>query len=360
MDETFTEGGHLPPPNDYESLLNSKIGNYIIEKLIGIGGYGTVFKAYHAFLGTVVAIKVSHPLVGSTENIKAIIRQGYKALPSLTHPNICRILDFGQFTHQNQERFYVALEYIEGKHMGHLPIPQTQSDVNQYVSWWTQVCDGIAYVHQYHYFNYLGFEVTGIYHGDIKPDNIIIDQKTGQPKIVDFLYLGFKLKIDTGTMRPDQELRDITEAMGTAGYMAPEQELKEQISARTEVYALGVTLFRLLTTKPIQRNQTNPFRAGHTPEEISALLDNPYVSLRLCILISKATQINPADRYERVQTMIDTLSALLQKSPETEPAPVESLPIKPSHDAQPSATQWNYRNKELPGGPPPVPARSGP
>ncbi|MGE4341393.1 MAG: protein kinase, partial [Pigmentiphaga sp.] len=202
---------------------------YRVEQMIAAGGVGVVYRAIQERPRRVVAIKVlqSH-FVASQEQRRRFEREA-QAVADLSHPNIVAIHDFGQ----GEGLCYFSMEFVDGK-----PLDEYVRDhrlaMRDRLALMGRICETIAYAHQ-----------RGVIHRDLKPGNILVT-KDGEPKVLDFGLARLSESADPAMLRT---LTLDGQILGTLPYMAPEQTLgrPDAIDVRTDVYALGVILYELLT-----------------------------------------------------------------------------------------------------------------
>lgn len=221
----------VPPPRapSLESDLANLIPGYTLEKKLGQGAMGVVYKALQTSLGKEVAIKILPPdFSRDDQRVERFIREA-RALGKLNHPNIIKALDMGKVG----DYVYYAMEYIRGKTLDkiirkHLIIPEkTALEITRDI--------GSALSHA---------SKNSIIHRDIKPENIMIS-KDGTVKLCD-LGLAKSLSNRKSAIRLTMDGTTV----GTPLYMSPEQAKGEAVDVRTDIYALGVTLFEMVTGKP--------------------------------------------------------------------------------------------------------------
>lgn len=261
-----------------------RIGPYIVDALLGEGGFGAVYRAQqHEPVKRVVAIKVLKAGM-DTKQVVARFEQERQALALMDHANIARVFDAGATP---SGRPYVALEYWPGE-----PIDQFCTnhnlDLRARLDLMLQVCAAVQHAH-----------MKGVIHRDLKPGNVLVAMQDGRPraKVIDF---GIAKAIDS----PLTNLTLNTEHfqfIGTPHYMSPEQaEGSADIDTRTDVYALGALLYQLLTGEtPFTSRQVQS--AGL--EELRRLIrevDPPRPSTRL----GQSTQETRTTRSKRLETRI--------------------------------------------------------
>lgn len=262
----------------------SKIGPYTLLQQIGEGGFGTVFLAEQARpIRRWVAIKIIK-FGMDTKKVIARFEAERQALALMDHPNIARVLDAGG---TNTGRPYFVMEYVVGDSITEFSDVHKLS-VRQRLELFTQVCEAIQHAH-----------TKGVIHRDIKPNNVLVSMRDGRPvaKVIDF-------GIVKATVTPLTEKTLFTEhhqLVGTLEYMSPEQaDGLPDIDTRTDVYALGVLLYELLTGQtPISRHRLRN-AAWHEMRRIIREEEPPAPSTRLSRSIyqldrvASARQVDPS------------------------------------------------------------------
>src|SRR6185437_1300483 len=274
-----------------ESIEGRQIGQYIIEQEIGRGSMGAVYRAHHVTTPTQpVAIKILLAALATDNSFITRFTRETEALRAMRHPHIIRILDAGQ----DGGMLYYVMEYIHGTTVGSLLKQRQRVPVVQGVEIGAQVADALDYVHN----------VGHLIHRDIKPDNIMVDRWV-TAKVLDF-----------GLARIDGAYT-ITRAGMVVGslYYVPAEHLRgEKIDGRADIYALGVSLYEMMTGE-------RPFR-GKTLQEMSkaiaagnpvppSLLE-PDIPIELEAIILKALARKREDRYTRASELCAALRQLQQ------------------------------------------------
>ncbi len=229
------------------------IPGYEIVDEIQEGGMSWVYKGRHRATGEVVAVKIIKEKVAQNETLLRRFEQEFRATTKLLHPNIVRSLDFGQVG----ALVYLVMEYVDGKSLFDLVEQAGALPEEKAVSVMTQVAQALHYAHAH-----------DIIHRDVKPENILLKQN-GQPKLTDFglvkdLVGGLKL---TGPLS----------VIGTPHFMAPEQYRDAAtVSARSDVYALGATLYCAVTGRL-------PFEGESALETLRKQADNELIPPRALV-----------------------------------------------------------------------------
>jgi eukaryotic-like serine/threonine-protein kinase len=225
--------------------MPEKIGPYTVVSQLGRGGMGVVYKAHDQALNRFVAIKVlTENLTEDQTFLQRFVREA-QAAAGLSHPNIVQIYSIGE----DEGRPYFVMEYVTGRSVDQLLRTEGLIDNPRASQLILQAAHGLAAAHD-----------LGIIHRDIKPANLMLDDR-GMLKIADF---GLALPVDAET-----RLTATGMFVGTPGYFSPEQCSGEQADHRTDIYALGVTYYLLLTGTP-------PFRGESPLALLKQILDaNP-------------------------------------------------------------------------------------
>ena len=225
--------------------LPAQIGNYRIIREIGRGGMGIVYEAEQERPRRRVALKVIRTMNASPRLLQRFEREG-QLLGRLRHPYIAQVFEAGTADNGEGPVPFMAMELVEGTTLRKY-VKENQPDVSHRLSLVAQICDGVGHAH-----------ANGVIHRDLKPSNIIVVDdgtswdapttmggKSTSPKILDF---GIARATDADTAAATLQT-DIGQVIGTIPYMSPEQIAGDprEIDARTDVYALGVLLFELLT-----------------------------------------------------------------------------------------------------------------
>lgn len=239
QDEVPT-GKRAKERDDGDPLLGRKIaeGKYLIESLIGEGAAGAVYKATHRDLRRSVAIKVLHPHYQQDPHFMKSFRGEALAASQLDHPNVMRVLDFGQ---EPNGLVYIVMEYLSGRTLQSLLDEERRLQMDRAVEIMVQVCAALSVAHD-----------NQIIHRDIKPDNIMLvpsrNDEGGSFELVKVCDFGIAALQNP---REDPELGETENIIaGTPEYMSPEQARGAELDARADVYACGICLYELVTGRP--------------------------------------------------------------------------------------------------------------
>jgi serine/threonine protein kinase len=227
--------GSVPEPGKFVTTgMPTEIGRYKILGIIASGGMGVVYEAMQEAPRRRVALKI---IKAGAASDMALRRFEFEAqiLAKLSHPNIAQIFEAGTWENENGENPFFAMEYIPGA-MGIVEYAQKKDlSIQDRLELFSKICDAVHHGHQ-----------KGVIHRDLKPDNILIDNQ-GEPKIIDFgVARATDADLAISTMQTT-----MGQLIGTLQYMSPEQcdADPDRIDTRSDVYALGVILFQLLSGK---------------------------------------------------------------------------------------------------------------
>jgi serine/threonine-protein kinase len=274
------------------SAEQAVFGEYVILEQIGQGGMGVVWKARHRRMDRLVAVKMLTPAaVHSPQAVERFHRE-VQAAARLSHPNLVAAYDAGQ----QRGVHYLVMEYVEGRDLAAVLNACGPLSVPQAVDCILQAARGLHYAHQ-----------QGVVHRDIKPGNLLLDPQ-GRVKILDMGLARF----DHGGMeqRDGERLTRSDQIMGTGEYMAPEQALDmHDADARSDIYALGCTLYRLLTGEPPYQGDTfTQLFLAHRESPIPSLTAaRPEVPETLDAFFRRMVAKLPADRYPSMAEVIADL-----------------------------------------------------
>jgi eukaryotic-like serine/threonine-protein kinase len=269
-------------------------GRYRVERLLGTGGMGAVYRAEHVHMRKTVALKILHKeFAGISEVVQRFEREAIAAA-RIEHPNVAGASDFGVL---DGGSCYLVLEFVDGQSLrariDEGPLPTTLAvDVAR------QTALALSAAH-----------AAGIIHRDLKPDNVmLVPQPDGTVhlKVLDF---GIARVTLPDAHREGSNLTRVGVIMGTVAYMSPEQAVGHGVDERTDLYALGVMLHEMIAGRPPfegelpaqvlarQLTETPPPLPGGTPEALAAL-------------VADLLQKSPADRPASAREVLERLGSL--------------------------------------------------
>ena len=310
-------------------------GRYELGKLVGSGGMAEVYIAQDAVLGRKVAIKVLNEDLANNKKFLARFQQEARSASSLTHPNIVKVLDAGEESVTDSDgtehvRAYMVMEYVEGLELSKL-VARGPLKVPEAVRVAGEILSAVEFAHS-----------AGIVHCDIKPDNIMITRQ-GNVKVLDF-------GIARAAAAAFDDLAQTTSVLGTAAYFSPEQAQGKKVDARTDIYAIGVVLFEMLTGKvPFEGDTAVAVAHQHIhAQPVAPSTFNTKVTPALDAVVLKALSKAPKDRYQSTQafgTALQDAASGKVVVPEAKPEPIEELlgPI-----SEPALEKTDTSSNELP------------
>jgi serine/threonine protein kinase len=266
--------------------VGDQFDRYQIRSSMAQGGMGSIYRAVDVTTGQEVAIKIPDPtMIGDPAQYERFQRE-LEVMKTLRHPAIQHGVASGQF---NRTPFLVT-ELVDGQSMRqwvqqHAPLPPEEA-----VRLIRKIADAIAFCHE-----------NNVIHRDLKPENILITPD-GEPVIIDF-----GLALTKGAHRITYS--NLSSAAGTPEYMAPEQVEGQRGDQRTDLYALGIMFYELLTGKPPFTGDTPlAIMAQHTQAPLPRLDHvRPDISQQLAAIVAKCLQRNPDDRYPDLRAFIAAL-----------------------------------------------------
>ena len=274
-------------------------GEYRVLDKLGQGGMGVVLKAQHQRMDRIVAVKtIAGTALRSPDAAKRFYRE-VKAAAKLNHPNIVQAYDASE----HEGIHYLVMEYVEGKDLAALVKEKGPLRIDQAVDYIIQAARGLQYAHK-----------QGIVHRDIKPANLLLD-KEGTVKILD---MGLARIAGFAGEEDQDRLTASGQVMGTCDYMAPEQAVDtHHADARSDIYSLGCTIYRLLTGEVLYKKETLvQVLLSHQQAPIPSLCKaRTDVSPQLDAVYQKMVAKRAEERYQTMTEAITALETCVGKSP---------------------------------------------
>ncbi|MGQ9660768.1 MAG: protein kinase domain-containing protein [Kiritimatiellia bacterium] len=274
------------PDCGHMESVPARLGHFLLLSLLGTGGMGGVFQAEDETLRRLVAIKVMLKSLGDNPEFVETFKREAQAAAKLNHPNIAQIYSFGQEKGQP----YIVMELVSGKRFDRLMEAEKQLDQALVMQVALDISQGLQVADE-----------NGLVHGDIKPENILLDEKMNA-KLVDFGLAAVTNRAAEGGI------------WGTPYYIPPEKVLRKKIDARSDIYSLGATIYHALAGQA-------PFE-GETPAEvIKARLERPPTPLHelrpdikkeVEDIVSRMLQPHPAQRYPNYTSLISDVQKALK------------------------------------------------
>src|SRR5579863_4790493 len=270
-------------------------GRYRILRVLGEGGMGAVYQARDTELDRVIALKVIRPELAGDPAILQRFKQELILARHITHKNVIRIFDLGEADGIK----FITMEYVDGEDLRTLLRHRGKLDPDDAVDTAVQICRALDAAH-----------TEGVIHRDLKPQNVMRDTQ-GRIVVMDFglaRSLEFNGVTQTGAL------------VGTLEYMSPEQALGGQLDQRSDLFAVGLILFEMLTGKvPYKADTAIASLMRRTQERAASASDaDPSVPLDLSQIVGKCLERTPKDRYGSAHELLRELEAW---RPSLQPAP---------------------------------------
>ena len=315
--------------------IGERLGHYVVLDKLGSGGMGDVYVAEDTKLGRRVALKFLRADVAEKRDTRSRFLREARAAAALNHPNIVHLYS----VEEAHDLVFITMELVPGRSLRQLLSDSTGLPLAKTISFATQLAEGLACAH-----------AAGIVHRDLKPGNVMVTEGE-RVKILDFGVAKFVEPVSTadseGPTTSDQTGGG--HAVGTAGYMSPEQALGRPVDARADLFALGVVLFEMATGRA-------PFQGDTAAAVFDHLLNRPQPPLltvkptlprSLEVIIDKALEKDPDRRYRAADEILRDLRAVdvsmtpsaKRAAPSPEPSRSSSIAVLPFVDMSPGRDQ---------------------
>ena len=270
-----------------EVNVGEKLDQYQLVELIARSGMASIFKAVDQMSGATVAIKVPYLQFESEVVFYSRFQREEGVGRRLNHPNIIKVL-----TPQHKSRMYIAMEYVDGISLRAIMRDERPLKAERALNFARQICEAMVYMH-----------AQRVVHRDLKPENALVTAD-GQVKLMDF-----GIALDESARR--LTWTGLSTTIGTPDYMSPEQVSGRHGDARTDIYALGTTLYEMLTGNlPFQAPNVYAMmraKTGDDPQPPSRFV--PDIDPHLEEIILHAIERLPRNRYQSAAEMLEDLKA---------------------------------------------------
>lgn len=292
-------GGHGAWAIRRQLFETRSIGKYRLKKIIGRGGMGEVWEAYHSGLHCNVALKILRPDQDTNPEVVQRFEQEVAAMCRLTHPNTVRVFDYGI---TEDGIWYYAMELLEGQTLLALVTESGRLGVDRALHIVHQVSRALAEAH-----------ANGIVHRDVKPENVFITQAGGEPDFVKVLDFGIaKLSREAAST----SITRTGAIFGTPTYMSPEAAKGMPMDARSDVYGLGAVLYYLLAGHPpFQSVSATELLMAHVAKPPTPLTELPDVRVPRAVdeLVLRCLAKDPADRFPDAAHVAQAIVSVRQR-----------------------------------------------
>lgn len=266
--------------------MRTHIGHYEIVSELGRGGMGVVYKGYEPALTRYVAIKELSPALAHDQTLVERFLREARSMASLNDPHIIQIFLIGQ---ENNQPFFV-MEFVDGESLSAIIKREGRLQVGDALKILHQSAKGLSVAHD-----------RGVIHRDIKPGNLMLSQR-GQIKIADF-------GIALANHDFNSKLTGTGEFVGTPGYLSPEVCLGKMVDQRSDIFALGIVLFEMLTGRtPFSDESPLKLMLDVVQSQIPDVRElNADVDADVATILSRMLEKEPGDRYQSTEELIDDL-----------------------------------------------------
>jgi serine/threonine-protein kinase len=308
-----------------ETLLNNR---YRLIAQQGSGGMAVIYKATDIELGRTVAVKILRPSLSSDDAFLMRFRNEAKAVAKLAHPNIVTVHDVG---HEGPTH-YIVMEFVEGQDLKKIIRTEGVLSVERTLRLAIQICAGIGFAHR-----------AGLVHADVKPQNILVT-KEDIVKVTDF---GIAQALSDS--QPIEQRQSVV--WGSPHYFSPEQARGEKPTPASDVYAIGIVMFEMLTGRlPYMGTSQQELALAHLREPVPMITEvNPSVPENLARIVHKVMSKEPSARYRTADQLGNILETYRNRGQE------QTMP-RPPVVGQQSAPQPSVptQSRQAPVPPPPT------
>ena len=273
-----------------ESRLIGRIisRRFRVEDIIGRGGMAIVYRAFDLKTHQWVALKVLREEYEEDEEYKARFKREAEVNRKLGHPNVVNMIDFGMVSGVS----YIALEYVDGKTLKDVIAERGKIEQEEAVHYALGILAALSHAHQ-----------RGIVHRDVKSQNVMVT-RSGQVKISDFGIAGMA---DTKTLTTDGNV------MGSVHYFSPEQAKGMKATSASDLYSLGIILYEMLSGHvPFEGETSVSVAMMHLMETPKPIEEEADVCRAVELIVKKALEKQPRDRYQNAEAMIRDLRRALR------------------------------------------------
>jgi serine/threonine protein kinase len=290
--------GKVASSSDDPLIGKTLPGGYLILELVGVGGMGRVYRAEQTALGRTVAVKIIHPHLVGEENAAARFITEARASSRLNHPNSVGIIDFGK---SPDGQLYLVMEFLRGRDLARVAYEEGPLPFRRIVDVLKQTLAALAEAHS-----------EQIVHRDLKPENIILEPVRSGGDFVKVVDFGLA-KIRAESQQPSITSPGIV--CGTPEYMSPEQARGDPLDARSDLYAVGVILYQLLTGRlPFEAESPTQVVLAHLtqpPKDPRSVTPERNIPDGLARLALRALAKDAKDRHQSADEMSAALSEAL-------------------------------------------------
>lgn len=324
------------------NLIGQQINQYRVDALLGEGNMGSVYQAYDLNLARKVVLKVMHRQLARQPQFQQRFLQEAQAAARLDHPSIVAIYNFA-----TDPRLYIVMEYVAGPSLGeyvnHLWEQKQEPGVTEILRLVAQVASALDYAHE-----------QGVIHRDIKPSNILLKPLSRPDRDGDPALRAVVTDFGLAKLR-EGDVHTLTGTfMGTLSYMSPEQCMARPLDGRSDIYALGIVLYQLVTGQlPFDiKSPTDAIRMHVKEPPPSPTLIRPQLPESVERIILQAIAKNPANRFQAGNQMALALRRVAQRLDNPAGTFIQAAPATPEGESAvwPTSANWDVLATDAPPG----------
>ncbi len=265
--------------------IGERLDHFCIESLVAQSGMASIYRATDVRNGRIVGLKIPHFEVESDPVLFDRFKREEEIGKRLTHPGVMKVFDS-----EDPSRVYMVMEWIDGRLLRRILSDEKKLTIERAVRITVEICEALKYIHS-----------QGVVHRDLKPENIMVDSED-RIKLIDF-----GIASSAGARR--LTFGKLTRTMGTADYISPEQVKSNRSDGRSDLYAVGIMLYEMLTGElPFQGN--NAFAVMNDRllnDPVPPREHNPQISIELQEIIYRALERRPENRYASAREFVNDL-----------------------------------------------------
>lgn len=315
-----------------DPLINRVVdGKYRIKAKIGEGGMGAVYEARHVMMDNPLAVKVLHATLVADKTAVARFQREAQAAARIKHPNAVTVTDFG-ITDDNV--IYIVMELFKGQSLREILEKEKRLGLDRTVMIAKQVCAALDAAHR-----------SSVIHRDVKPDNIVVEERPGQGEVVKVLDFGIAKLKDAPNTGGNLTRQGVI--IGSPHYLSPEQCQSAELDARSDVYSFGVVLYEMLTGQvPFTANTPVAVALKHANEMPRSMrVDHPEIPEIIDKVVLRALSKEPERRQQSAVQLAEELeqavrtfqnqskgATQVQVTPGTSPLATKPLDLLPQQE----------------------------
>jgi len=315
-----------------EALLNNR---YRLVAQQGSGGMAVIYKAIDESLGRTVAVKVLRPSLTTDPTFIARFQNEARSIANLQHPNIVTVHDVGN----DGPTYFIVMEFVEGQDLKKVIRTHGALSIDRALNLSIQICAGLGYAHR-----------ARLVHADVKPQNILLTRDE-VVKITDFGI--------AQALSDTQPAQRQSVVWGSPHYMPPEQAQGEKPSAASDVYAIGIVMFEMLTGRlPYIGADQKELALAHIREPVPLVTElNPAVPESLARIVYKVMSKEPRDRYSMADQLMNVLNTYRDQSRRGDVSVRQPAPAPPAGTPPPPSASLPQQQQDKPLVIPPSPSQ---